>query len=142
MTASPVKSQRNLKTRTKKAHTPCVIFFPSKFCIDFFKFSQDRKSQQRQKGHSDKQVFHRTMLITIFFSFLHFLPPFHGWQQRVCSARWDTPKLSYLTDRQKNRYFLMQKKWQSYFKISWALILGRNFLFHMIATGSAKNQDP
>lgn len=91
--------------------------------------------------HSGKQVFYRTMFITIFFSFLHFLSLFYGWQWRVCLVRWDTPNCHIWLDRQENRFFLMKKNRHSYFKISWALILGRNFLFHRTATGSANDQD-
>lgn len=131
----------------KKAHTLCVIFFsPSKFCVDFIKLSQDRKSQQIRRVRSDTQVFCRNVSSMPFsssplpcvvslltgFDVSVFFGTGYQTQQRVCSVRWDTPKLPQLKDLWNwagREIGVFWCKWSrhSYLKMSWALILGRFF---------------
>lgn len=162
MTAGPVIEQRNLKSRSKKAHSPLRYFFPpSKFYIDFIKLSLNRKLWQEKRCTSKK--IHLYFIGTSTPGFFLFSMGFfsHSVSLPLCCltfsrfsmllfclalvssnwgcAWWDKSLqnwhrwLNSVTGL-AGKQLLPKQSTHSYYKISWAVLLGRNFLLHEIST--------
>lgn len=165
MTAGPVTPQRNLKSRRKRHIVPYVIFPPSKFCIDFVKFSLDRKLWQGKRCTQMHMYLTGTSMPGFFSTFLwffsHFLSlplccvtfsRFQCWWVflALVSSNWEC---AWWDKSLPNWHRWLNCSWagretaltqhnqgtHSYYKISWAVILGTSFLLHEISTGFAND---